>query len=280
MTYRQLLAHGITLFRAAGFEEAMEDARELLYDACALTAQSYLMRSEEEASLAEEERTKKSFERRLSGEPVQYIRGTAPFFGRMFCVSPNVLIPRFDTEVLVTETLSRLPDEARVLDLCTGCGCVLLTILLEASGTSGVGTDLSRDALTVAKENAKSLGAQRYAFYEGDLFSALPDEERYDAVVSNPPYIESRVIDKLEREIRDFEPRMALDGGEDGLLFYRRILSDAKSHLRPGGFCAVEIGKDQGERVADLFRNAGFSDTIIRKDLNGLDRVVIGYQYV
>jgi release factor glutamine methyltransferase len=221
--------------------------------------------------------------------------------GLPFVVSPDVLIPEQDTENLVEEALRYLEDGSRILDLCTGSGCILLSLLHYSNDCIGVGTDISEPALRIARHNAGSLGlTDRVLWLRGDLFDALgsgrPGEEndavpekdmqqrplngpfsspeKYDMIISNPPYIRTGVIETLAPEVRCAEPRLALDGGEDGLDFYRRIIQEAPDHLVIGGRIMLEIGYDQGEDVAALLREAGYYGVEIIQDYNRNDRVV------
>lgn len=216
--------------------------------------------------------------RRRKREPVAYVLGKRDFYGRTFIVSPAVLVPRPDTEVVVEETMRRMPVDRplRVLDVCTGSGCIGLTIAAERANTSVDLVDLSAAALAVARENAEALGlSARARPFEGDLYAPVANEPPYDVIISNPPYIEARVIETLEPEVLS-EPKMALDGGADGLDFYRRLCAGLASRLVPGGLVAFEVGAGQASDVAALMRDAGVSDVIIRKDYGDIERVVLG----
>ena len=192
-----------------------------------------------------------------------------------FSVNENVLIPRQDTEILVEEVMKDLHGGCSILDLCTGSGCILISLLRYSNECHGVGVDLSGEALKVAGENAARLiPKEDYAFLEGDLFEKV--EGRFDVLTSNPPYIPSKVVDGLMPEVRDHEPRMALDGMEDGLHFYRRILKECPPYLNGGAQIFFEIGFDQGEDVKRLMEDAGCMDVRVIKDYAGLDRVVTG----
>ena len=197
--------------------------------------------------------------------------------GLTFAVNENVLIPRQDTEILVEEILPYLTSGVRILDMCTGSGCILISLLHYSLWAEGVGADLSAGALQVARKNAEVLLSQerKVSFVESDLFEKV--EGRYDIIVSNPPYIQTEVIKGLMPEVRDHEPMMALDGTEDGLYFYRRIVEESKEFLRKEGRLFFEIGYDQAEDVKKLMETAGFTDVTVVKDFAGLDRVVHGY---
>lgn len=215
--------------------------------------------------------------RRLSGESVARIIGEREFYGLAFGLNAATLEPRSDTELLVDLALEALPPGGTVLDLGTGTGCIPIAILASRAGANGLAVDLSAQALEMARANAKRHGLdQRLAFREGSWFDALAGDadRRFDLIVSNPPYIVSAVVDELEPEVRDFDPRLALDGGPDGLVPYRTIAAEAAAWLKPGGTVLVEIGYDQGEAVLALFAAQGFSGVSLHQDLNGLDRVV------
>ena len=224
----------------------------------------------------------KMLEKRNQHIPVQQITGEAWFMGYPFFVNENVLIPRMDTEVLVEAVLTRLPavpvtenGKRRVLDMCTGSGCILLSLLKEEEGLLGTGADISEKALLVARENAHRLECEAQ-FIFSDLWENI--EDTYEIIVSNPPYIVRNVISTLDTEVKDHEPVLALDGGEDGLDFYRKIVADTHRHLVPGGLLAFEIGYDQGQALTALLKKAGYRNIEILKDLAGLDRVALGWR--
>lgn len=217
-------------------------------------------------------------QRRLAHEPTQYLMGTREFYGRPFAVDARVLIPRPETELLVEAVLRQLPKEApsRVLDVCTGSGCIAVSIAAERPHASVWATDLMANALEVAKANAETLGVgTRVTFFEGDLLAAVPAGPTFDVVVSNPPYVKSGEIATLQHEVRH-EPRTALDGGTDGLDFVKRLAVDALPRVKPGGWLALEIGEDQGPATAALLTQAGWSDVRVDLDLERRDRLVFG----
>lgn len=215
-------------------------------------------------------------EQRKAHKPLQYITGHQEFMGLDFLVNEHVLIPRQDTECLVEEAMIRTEDGMRVLDLCTGSGCILISLMKYKNDIFGIGTDISDGALKTARENARINGVDAL-FLQGDLFEALDGHDgKFDVIISNPPYIASRVIDGLMPEVRDHEPEGALDGGEEGLDFYRRIVKGADEYLSPGGLILFETGYDQGQAVASLLKDKGYFDIEIIKDLAGIDRVVRG----
>ena len=212
--------------------------------------------------------------RRAKREPLQYLLGSQEFYGLDFLVSPAVLIPRHDTEVLVEEALRRAPAAGSILDIGVGSGCIAVALakaLLEADVR---GVEKSSEALALAQKNIER-HAVRVTLFEGSLFEPFPGE-RFDLIVSNPPYIPSADLDSLQPEVRDFEPRAALDGGADGLAFYRQIVPEAPAHLDPGGWLMVEVGIGQAEAVTALFASAGFRDIFTAKDPSLIDRVVGG----
>ena len=212
--------------------------------------------------------------KRCTRIPLQHLTGEQEFFGYTFSVNEQVLIPRQDTEILVEEALKRAKEGMALLDMCTGSGCILLSLLHYSNDCSGVGADLSGEALEVARKNAEQLGESSALFVQGDLFA--PVEGKFEIIVSNPPYICSDVIPTLMEEVREHEPMQALDGGADGLDFYRKIIQGAKEHLCGGGQLFFEIGYDQGEAVQRLMEQAGYREVECVQDFAGLDRVVFG----
>ncbi len=220
-----------------------------------------------------------------SGEPVQYVCGKTAFFGRMFAVTQSVLIPRPDTEILLSEALSRAREMIdlrpcgqegfSVLDLCTGSGIIAVSLKLELPGIRVSAGDISPEALKIARLNASNLGAN-VDFFLSDLFGSLPASAAFDMIVSNPPYVADNEFSSLDRSVRCFEPALALKGGNDGLDFYRRIAADSPAFLKPGGWLCLEIGETQGPAVSAILAANGFSDISIQKDLAGRDRVVCG----
>ena len=213
--------------------------------------------------------------RLINGEPLAYILGEWEFHGLPLYVNEHVLIPRQDTEILVEEVLKELHDGMRILDMCTGSGCILISLLRYSNDCVGVGADISEKALLVAGENGKKLlGDHDVKWIHTDLFEKV--EGKFDRIVSNPPYIRSQVIDTLMPEVREHEPLSALDGSEDGLIFYRKIIREAPKYLEYGGLLYFEIGYDQGEDVKCLMEEAGFIDVEVVQDYAGLDRVVYG----
>ncbi len=219
-------------------------------------------------------------QRRMQFEPTQYLTGFKDFYNRRFSVDPRVLIPRPETELLVEGVLQLLPKDApsRVLDLCTGSGCIGITIAAERPQASVWVTDLSKGACEVAAANAeKHQVASRVSVLQGDLFAALPAGVRFDLVVSNPPYIKRADLPGLQKEVRQ-EPTQALDGGTDGLAFARAIAEGAHAALKPGGWLALEIGDEQGEAVRQVLTRSGYHAVRVDKDLSRLDRLAFAQE--
>lgn len=273
MEYAALYRMGVERLAAAGIEEAKLDARLLLEELCGTDRNDLLVHGDRPVTEQQENSYVNYIELRSRHIPLQHITGYQEFMGLRFKVTPDVLIPRQDTETLVEEVLKNLHDGMRILDLCTGSGCILLSLLRYSNDCVGIGADLSKKALKVAEENAGSLGLTA-EFVQGDLFE--PVTGKFEIIVSNPPYIPSNVIPTLMEEVREHDPLMALDGKEDGLYFYREITGKASEYLYPGGMLFLEIGCEQAEAVTELMKNAGYRDVTVCKDLAGHDRVVSG----
>ena len=275
MTLKQVLDKGILMLESENVPDAKIDAWYLLSFVTGLSKAQYFLKQNEEVDELLVHKYQNVLLRRASRVPLQHITEEQDFMGLPFWVNEHVLIPRQDTETLVEEALKVIPSGSHVLDLCTGSGCVIISLVALGQGLSGVAVDLSEEALVVAKENGTRLCNGKVAFLQGDLFG--PVTGRFNAIVSNPPYIPTKVIEELAPEVRDHEPMMALDGTADGLLFYRRITEQAKDYLNEEGWLLVEIGYDQGSDVRDLFLANGFKDVEVVKDLAGNDRVVKGH---
>ena len=272
MRYLELYQQGREALMQAGIDEASLDARLLLEFCCGTDHNTLLVHPELEIEAKQEIRYNELIVKRRKHVPLQYLTGQQEFMGLSFLVNENVLIPRQDTEILVEEVLREPFDGADILDMCTGSGCILLSLLHYSNECHGVGVDLSPLALEVAKKNAERLGIIQTHFVESDLFERV--EGKFDILVSNPPYICSSVIPTLMMQVRDYEPIMALDGKEDGLFFYRRIIEEAKDYLRAGARLYFEIGYDQAEAVSGILCAAGYEQIKVCKDYAGLDRVV------
>ncbi|WP_026664886.1 peptide chain release factor N(5)-glutamine methyltransferase [Butyrivibrio sp. FC2001] len=278
MEYALLFKEGEEKLNSVGISEASLDARLLLEHVCGTSHNTLLshgdMVVEDEKVFAYREMIAKRMER----VPVAYITGSCEFMGIEFDVTGDVLIPNQDTETLAEEALRYIHDGMSVMDLCTGSGCIALSILKYTNDTKAVGTDLSEAALSIAEKNAEKLGmTDRFKTVNTDLFPET--EEKFDLIVSNPPYIPTKVIETLEPEVKTYEPYMALDGSEDGLVFYRRIVPGAKDFLYKSGYLLLEIGYDQGPSVKELMEQNGYKDVQVIKDLGGNDRVVSGCFY-
>jgi len=311
--YGEIYKEGASRLAEAEIDEAELDARLLLEYVCGTDRNTLLAHGDREVTEEECERYRGLIARRAAHVPLQHLTGEQDFMGLTFLVNSDVLVPRQDTEILVEEAMKHLHDGMRILDLCTGSGCILLSLLHYSNDCEGVGTDISKKALAVARENYERLRGERpdmkARFLEGDLFAALaggkgsegrtaqektedegrtavdgmgPDDgrdsgaERFDIILSNPPYIETGIIDTLMPEVREHEPLTALDGGADGLAFYRKITAQAGAYLNGGGMLFFEIGCEQAEAVCKIMEEAGFRETVVVKDFAGLDRVVYG----
>lgn len=285
MTYRQLLDKADRSLKEAGIEDHLSCARIMICEASGFGMAAVILHEHEEASVAHEERFEEFLSRRLRREPLEYIIGRTSFMGLDIICSEDCLIPRFDTEILAGLAVDeaarqklkcaaegRLP---RILDICTGTGCVGISVAALSGINKVTLADISPAAIRLAERNASANGVEATTVLS-DLFEDIDGE--YDIITANPPYIASAEIGTLEPEVAVFEPRLALDGGEDGLLFYRRIISCAPQHLAKGAFLALETGEDQTGDVAGLMRSAGFDGVEIHKDLAGLPRVVCGYR--
>ncbi len=278
MTYRECYEQGCRTLQAAGIEEAILDARLLLEAVCGTDRNDLLVHGEQPVMPQAEEKYLNWIRQRAEHIPLQQLTGEQDFMGLTFSVNEHVLIPRQDTEILVEEVLKELHDRMRILDMCTGSGCILLSLLHYSNDCEGLGVDLSAEALEVAGRNVLKVltpeKAEHAHFLQSDLFEKV--EGKFEIIVSNPPYIASAKVDKLMPEVRDHEPRMALDGTEDGLHFYRRIIKEAGKHLVNSGMLFFEIGYDQGQAVSELMRAGGYREVQVVQDYAGLDRVVLG----
>ncbi len=303
LTYNELYKWGCGQLVEAGISDSQLDARLLLEYCCGTDRNTLLVHGEKSISAQEYENYADCIARRKEHVPLQQITGEQNFMGLTFDVYENVLIPRQDTEVLVEEVMRHLHDGMRILDMCTGSGCILLSLLHYSNDCTGVGVDISEEALQAARVNArKILGierngqesadrivnreavpddepaetGQKVLLILSDLFKELDSKDKFDIIVSNPPYIRTDVIEMLMPEVKAYEPHLALDGREDGLYFYREIIAQAGAYLNREGMLFFEIGYDQGEEVRQLMENAGYTEVEVVKDFAGLDRVVYG----
>ena len=274
-TIAEALREGKQRLQAAGKDTF--DAELLLEKAAGLNRTALFLRGEETLSAEAAARYEGFLAERESGRPTQYILGTWEFMGLPFSVGEGVLIPRGDTEILVETILEKQESLRTILDIGTGSGCIPVSLSHYGKFDSVLAVDISPKALGYAMKNAAANHAE-ILFYESDLFSNVPVEwkGKLDAIVSNPPYIPKEDIAGLMTEVKDFEPRNALDGGADGLDFYRAIVAESRDWLKQGGWLFFEIGYDQGEALRSLLAEAGYAEIGIRQDLAGLDRVAFG----
>lgn len=270
MKLHEALREGEGILKESGIADASVDAFYLLEYVTGLSRALFLANRKELIDETGLNCYRELIQRRASHIPLQHLTGEQEFMGFPFYVNEHVLVPRQDTEILVEETLRRLKPGMRVLDLCTGSGCIAVSLEKLCPGILAEGADISGAALEVAAKNARRLGAS-VRWVESDLFEKLTGP--YDLIVSNPPYIRTAVIEELSEEVRLHEPRTALDGREDGLFFYRKIIKESAEYLKEGGWLLFEIGYDQGEDVLRLLSEAGYETVPIVQDLAGLDRV-------
>ncbi|SFG13703.1 peptide chain release factor N(5)-glutamine methyltransferase [Oribacterium sp. WCC10] len=319
ITFRQLLKEAADKLKTANVPDPRFDARALIVYSFHLDSAHFLLYESRKISsivpevFSDEESLKKAFEtfeynlsRREKREPLQQILGTVGFYGLDFRVTKDVLCPRADTETLIDAVLGNLmydnipevyrnekklvdmltsgrqiveKEDASLLDVCTGSGCIAVTLARFGHFKRITAVDISDPALKIATYNRDEILGQkekcRVVLFKSDMFSEV--RGKFDVIVSNPPYIPSSVVDTLEPEVRDFEPRIALDGTEDGLRFYRILSEEAPKHLKEGGYVFFEIGYDQGDAVSELLNKASFKDVMVLKDFSQNDRVVMGH---
>lgn len=272
ITLAVVLQEAENLLLSAGVEEAKLDAWYLAMECFGINRTDYYMIPYREINEEQYTRYQAMIEARSRRIPYQYLINQQEFMGLQFYVNENVLIPRQDTEVLVQLAMKEA-DNADILDMCTGSGCIILSLGKLCKPKSLTAVDISSKALEVAKRNARNLEVP-VTFIESDVFDKVTGT--YDIIVSNPPYIPTRVIEELMPEVKEHEPMLALDGLEDGLYFYRILAKEAYKYLRKSGYIFLEIGHNQGEDVKNLLLEAGFTEVNIVKDLAGHDRVVVG----
>ncbi|HWT26894.1 MAG TPA: peptide chain release factor N(5)-glutamine methyltransferase [Mobilitalea sp.] len=271
-TYKELLQTARIYLKEHEIADANVDAWYLLTHVFHISRAEFFLHGEDTVSVEDEKQYNRLLELRAKHIPLQYITGSQEFMGLEFDVTEDVLIPRQDTEILVEQVL-KICDKKSVLDMCTGSGCIIISLAKLGGISRAVGSDISEKALNVATMNAKK-HMVNIEFIQSDLFDKV--NGTYDIVVSNPPYIPTEVIKGLMPEVKDHEPYAALDGSNDGLLFYRRITKEAKEYLNKDGFIFFEIGYNQGREVQEILQKEGFTDVKVTKDLSGLDRVVSG----
>lgn len=272
ITLEIALSLGVETLKEAYIEEAKLDAWYLLEYYFKVNRADYLIHSDREITTLQLEEYSALIHKRANNIPLQYITGEQEFMGLKFVVSPDVLIPRQDTEVLVEEVM-KVAGNKEVLDLCTGSSCIITSLAKLCRLKRAVGTDISSSALEIAKENIKNHQVD-ITLLHGDLFESV--KGTFDIIVSNPPYIPTKDIEELMPEVKHHEPYMALDGKEDGLYYYRRIVKESKNYLNSGGMLFFEIGYDQGPALTELLQDSGYTDICIIKDLAGLNRVARG----
>lgn len=284
MTLQQAYNKGRKLLEEASIEEHDIDAWYLLEHVTGISRSQYYGYPDKEISQDEKEKYLECIKKRKEHIPLQHITGEQDFYGLNFMVNKNVLIPRQDTEVLVEEVLTVInrklkKKDVNVLDMCTGSGCIILSILNYVDkniSCRGTGADISLKALEVAENNSDRLNIEA-EFICSDVFENI--NGKWDVIVSNPPYIRSDVIPTLSEEVKKYDPVIALDGMEDGLFFYKKIVKESVSYINDKGWLMFEIGHDQGQDVKKLMENAGYKDVYVKKDLAGLDRIVCGMYY-
>lgn len=276
MEIKELLKTLTEKLRTSENDNPVFEAHQLLRYVTGFSATDLVLSHDKEVDIKDIKLLDELSNRRIKGEPLQYILGTQEFMSLEFKVTPDVLIPRADTETLVEYVIDKTKNKSfSLLDIGTGTGCIPLSIAFYNKRAFVRGIDISENAVKISTENAENLAlSDRADFSLCDILKDIP-KGKYDIITSNPPYIESEIIDTLQTEVRDYEPRLALDGGEDGLVFYRRICDIAPSMLAKGGLLVFEIGYNQGQAVSDLMTQ-NFNDIQIIKDLCGNDRVVTG----
>lgn len=279
MTLEGCLKEGVSKLQSNNIQDCDADAFALLEEVTSVTRSDYFLKKCDEITNGDYNAYMKLIDLRCEHIPLQHIIGKANFYGYEFTVNSNVLIPRQDTEIVVEHVLA-LPQGDSILDMCCGSGCIGITIFLEnvkrGINTSVTASDISSKALEVTRKNVDKLIGDNDTFriVESDLFDNI--DGRFSIIVCNPPYIPTKDIDELEIEVRKHDPFLALDGDEDGLSFYRRIIPRAREYLKPDGYLCFEIGYNQGESVSRLMIENGYKDVEVHKDLGGLDRLVIG----
>ncbi len=278
LTYRQMCHNGAVILADAGITDAEYDSFALLEYITGMDRTAYILNGSKSVPEDIAERYDAVIDRRSSHIPLQHITGQAWFYGRGFNVNSDVLVPRQDTEVLVSEALKVINAKDSVLDMCTGSGCIIITLALEKKLGRALGADISEAALKVASGNREKLGADDVTFVKSNIFSDINvnDDELFDVIVSNPPYIATGEIETLTEEVRIHDPYIALDGLEDGLHFYREITQQSMNYIKSGGWLLYEIGCTQAHDVSDIMSEYGYSNIKVIKDLAGLDRVVMG----
>lgn len=272
MNIENVLNNGIIKLKGNKIEEPISKARRLLAFTLNVSKEHLLINNKQEVLRDKIEEFNKYIDKLIKGEPIQYIIGKQYFMGFEFVVNKNVLIPQPDTEILVEKTIeiARMYEKPKILDLCTGSGAISISIAKLISDVKVFASDISKEALKVAKLNDKE---NKVTFIESDMFKNI--KEKFDIIVSNPPYIKTEEVKTLSKEVQN-EPMLALDGGQDGLMFYRDIIENAHNHLTPNGYLCLEIGEDQREEVTDIIKqNNNYTKIKVYKDLSGNDRIIV-----
>jgi len=277
-TLKNVIKSGEDILRKSDIDNSAYDSFALISDILNIDRSYYFLHEQDEVLEDVYIAYMKRIKRRANHIPLQHIIGYTEFWKYRFFVNEYVLVPRQDTETLVEEALKKIDQNATVLDMCTGSGCILISLALETNFQEGIGVDISKEALAVASRNKESLKTKNVEFLESDLFEKLQGifNHRFDVIVSNPPYIKTSVIEELDEEVRVHDPIMALDGHENGLYFYEAITAQSVDFMKAGGWLIYEIGYDQAEDVKQIMIRCGFGNIEIVKDLTGHDRVLIG----
>lgn len=280
MNINEILKKGIEVLRDNNIEDCTLKARMILSYIINQPKEYIMIHSDEEINEIDEKEFWNKIERLKNNEPIQYILNHQEFMGFNFFVDSNVLIPQPDTEILVEETLlisKKINNKLNILDLCTGSGAIAVALSNLLKDVKVYASDISKEALEIAKRNAEKNNAT-INFIESDLFEKFANIEKFDIITSNPPYIKTDVINELAEEVKH-EPIIALDGGQDGLYFYKKIIKQAKKYLKANGYLVLEIGYDQKNEVIQLLENENYKNIYSKKDLGGNDRIIVG-QYI
>lgn len=278
ITYGELCREGCRVLQNAGIDDAKYDSLELLLFIFGMDRSRYLINAGCQADSTKVSEYEEVIAKRASHIPLQHITGEAWFYGECFKINTAVLIPRQDTEILVDEALKHVDAESCVLDMCTGSGCILISLALKSRFKYGLGVDILSEALEIAEINAKNLKARNVFWQQSNLFENINKNHKFDVIVSNPPYIRTSQIKNLAEEVRLHDPFIALDGKADGLHFYREITTKSSQYLNDGGWLIYEIGWDQADDVKSIMIEGGYKEIQIIKDLAGLDRVAAGHR--
>lgn len=276
-TIKEILDKGVELLRENHIQNPILDAQLILANLLKVDKLYIMTNIDQKISQDIEKNFINDILKRTKNMPLQYIVGLQEFMGLTFNVNSNVLIPRPDTEILVEEVIKKIKPEKNydILDIGTGSGCISISLAKFIENCQIFSVDISSEALKIAKDNAKLNDVEdKIVFLNGDIFEPFISGEKFDIMVSNPPYIETDVIETLDANVRDYEPRLALDGGIDGMDYYRRIINQADKYLNSNGLIFFEIGFKQANSTINLLKENGFADINIAKDLAGLDRVI------